>query len=61
MRAFALVLLLLALGACDSPEEQLRLATVDAEEGVGMSLRELPQATLSSIGLGYGLAVIRLS
>jgi hypothetical protein len=60
MRAFALVLLLLALGACDSPEEQLRLATVDAEEGLGMSLRELPQATLSSIGLGYGLAVIRL-
>jgi S1-C subfamily serine protease len=25
-----------------------------------MSLRELPQATLSSIGLGYGLAIIKL-
>jgi S1-C subfamily serine protease len=60
MRVFALVLLLLALGACDSPDEQLRLATVDAEEGLGVSLRELPRATLSAIGLGYGLAVIRL-
>ena len=60
MRVLALVLLLVALGACDSPEEQLRLATVDAEEGLGMSLRELPRATLSAIGLGYGLAVIRL-
>jgi S1-C subfamily serine protease len=59
MRALALILLL-ALGACDSTEEQLRLATVDAEEGLGMSLRELPEATLSAIGLGYGLAVIRL-
>jgi S1-C subfamily serine protease len=59
MRALAL-LLLLALGACDRPEEQLRLATVHAEEGLGMSLRELPEGTLSAIGLGYGLAVIRL-
>jgi membrane-associated protease RseP (regulator of RpoE activity) len=59
MRVFALILLLV-LGACDSTEEQLRLATVDAEEGLGMSLRELPQATLNAIGLGYGLAVIRL-
>lgn len=25
-----------------------------------MSLRELPSATLSSIGLGYGLAVVRI-
>jgi len=59
MRALALVLLL-ALGACDAPEDPLKLATVDAQEGLGMSLRELPPATLSAIGLGYGLAVIRL-
>jgi S1-C subfamily serine protease len=60
-RVLALLFLLTALGACgDSPQEQLRLATVDAEEGLGMSLRELPQATLDSIGLAYGLAVIRL-
>lgn len=59
MRRLALVLLL-ALAACDSTDEQLRLATVDAQQGLGMSLRELPAATLSALGLGYGLAVIRL-
>lgn len=59
MRALALVLVL-ALGACDAPQEQLALATVDAQDGLGMSLRELPRATLSSIGLGYGLAVVRI-
>jgi S1-C subfamily serine protease len=59
MRALALVLLL-ALGACDAPEDPLKLVTVDAQEGLEMSLRELPRATLSAIGLGYGLAVIRL-
>jgi S1-C subfamily serine protease len=59
MRALALVLLL-ALSGCDAPEEPLTLATVNAEEGLGLSLRELPRATLSAIGLGYGLAVVRL-
>jgi S1-C subfamily serine protease len=59
MRTLA-VLLLIALGACSAPDDELKLATVDAQEGLGMSLRELPRATLSSIGLGYGLAVIRL-
>ena len=55
------LLFCLLLGACDAPApEDLRLATVDAQQGLGMSLRELPQATLDSIGLGYGLAVIRL-
>jgi S1-C subfamily serine protease len=59
MRALALALIL-ALGACDVPEDQMTLATVHAEEGLGMSLRELPRATLSAIGLGYGLAVVSL-
>jgi serine protease Do len=59
MRVLALVLLL-ALGACDAPQEQVALATVDAQDGLGLSLRELPRATLSSIGLGYGLAVVRI-
>ncbi len=59
MRALA-VLLLVALGACGAPEDELKLATVDAQEGLGMSLRELPRATLESIGLRYGLGVIRV-
>jgi S1-C subfamily serine protease len=54
------LLLLLALAACDAPEEHFRLVTVESQDSLGMSLRELPQATLSSIGLGYGLAVIKL-
>ena len=60
MRWPALLLLLLALAACDAPEEHFRLITVESQDSLGMSLRELPQATLSSIGLGYGLAVIKL-
>lgn len=59
MRAFAL-LLLAALAGCDAPEEHFRLVTVESHERAGLSLRELPEATLKSIGLGYGLAVIRL-
>lgn len=56
-----LIVLLFALGACDAPEQQhLRLATVDAQEGLGMRLRELPEATLSELGLRYGLAVVSL-
>ena len=54
------LLFLAVLAACDAPEEHFRLITVESQDAMGLSLRELPQATLSSIGLGYGLAVIRL-
>lgn len=60
MRVFAL-LVLLAVAGCDVPDEHFRLVTVESQDNLGMSLRELPKATLSSIGLGYGLAVIKLS
>lgn len=61
MRALFLLLCLLgAVAACDSPEEQFRLVTLESQDRVGLSLRELPEATLKSIGLGYGLAVIRI-
>ncbi len=59
MRRFAL-LLLIALAACDGPEEHFRLVTVESHDRLGLSFRELPEATLKSIGLAYGLAVIRL-
>ena len=58
MRALALVAVL-ALAACEPPEEHLRLLTVETHERFGLALRELPEATLQSIGLGYGLAVVR--
>jgi len=54
------LLFVLALAACDAPEEHFRLVTVESQDRLGLSLRELPEATLKSIGLGYGLAVIRL-
>jgi S1-C subfamily serine protease len=60
MNRIALLLCLaLAAGACDAPEEPMRLVTLETNERSGLSLRELPEATLKSIGLGYGLAVIR--
>ena len=55
-----LVLAAAALAACDAQEEHFRLVTVESEDPLGLSLRELPEATLKSIGLGYGLAVIRV-
>jgi hypothetical protein len=57
---FLLLFLVAAVAACDAPEEHFRLATVESQDRLGLSLRELPEATLKSIGLGYGLAVIRL-
>jgi len=62
MRRFVLLLFTVAaVAACDAPDvEHFRLVTVESQDRLGLSLRELPEATLKSIGLGYGLAVIRL-
>ena len=57
---FLVAFLVAAVAACDAPEEHFRLVTVESQDRLGLSLRELPEATLKSIGLGYGLAVIRL-
>ena len=57
---FPLLFLVAAVPACDAPDETFRLVTVESQDRLGLSLRELPEATLKSIGLGYGLAVIRL-
>lgn len=59
MRLAAFLLVLIALAACDAAEENFRLVTLEGGEG-GLSVRELPKATLHSIGLGYGLGVVRL-
>jgi hypothetical protein len=59
MRLLAL-LLLLALAGCDAPDEHFRLVTIESPDSMGLSLRELPPSMLNSIGLGYGLAVIKL-
>jgi len=60
MRYLVFLFLATALVGCDAPDESFRLVTVESQDRMGLSLRELPEATLKSIGLGYGLAVIRL-
>jgi len=59
-RLFLLLCLTAPLAACDSPQEEFRLVTLESQDRVGLSLRELPEATLKAIGVGYGLAVIRI-
>jgi membrane-associated protease RseP (regulator of RpoE activity) len=51
----------LAVAACDGGDAQLRLKRVESPDSLGLSLRELPPATLKSIGLPYGLAVVKVS
>ena len=59
MHRCALMLLLL-IASCDPVPEAsaLKLVTIDSSEA-GLSLRELPQQTLRSIGLPFGMAVVR--
>ena len=58
MRQFAILLLALVLGACDPASGVTKLAIVESPDA-GLSLRELPPETLRSIGLPFGLAVVR--
>jgi serine protease Do len=53
------VLLLLALAGCESTAPPASQA-IESPAALGFSLRELPEATLSSIGLTYGLAVVKV-
>lgn len=58
-RCIVLLLLAASLGGCDAEAERaLQLVTIESAE-TGLSLRELPRETLRSIGLSYGLAVVR--
>ena len=54
-----LIAVLLALAACDAPENQLRQVTIESPEALGLSLREVPASALRSVGLAYGLSVIK--
>lgn len=58
MRQFAILLVALFLGACGPSPGAMRLATVESPDA-GLALRELPPETLRSIGLSFGLAVVR--
>ena len=59
MRRCIVLLLAVLLAGCNAEAERaLRLVNVESTE-TGLSLRELPAETLKSIGLSYGLAVVR--
>lgn len=53
----ALLLAVLLASCSPTPDTGLKLVTVDAD--AGLSLRELPPQVLRSIGLSYGLAVVK--
>ena len=55
-----MVLLALLAAACGpEPETDLKLVTIESPAAVGLSLRELPPSVLKSVGLPYGLVVVR--
>jgi serine protease Do len=59
MRQYALLVLVLLVSACDpGPQARGRLTTIDSPEA-GLSLQELPSTTLKSLGLPFGLAVVK--
>lgn len=59
MRRYALLALVLLLGACEPiPRTGAQLVTINSPEA-GLSLQELPAVTLKNLGLPFGLAVVR--
>lgn len=58
-RRLLLVLALAAAGCREAPESDLKLLTIESPAAVGLSLRELPPSVLKSVGLPYGLVVVR--
>jgi S1-C subfamily serine protease len=58
LRHLAVVLLLVVAAACELPSMDAGLASIE-NSGVGLRLRELPRATLRSLNLSYGLAVVK--
>lgn len=58
MRRCALLLFFLLASCNPAPQAGPRLATIDNPDA-GLSLRELPPEVLKSIGLSYGLAVVK--
>lgn len=59
MRRCIVLLFAVLLAGCNAEAERaLQLVTIESTEN-GLSLRELPPETLRSIGLSYGLAVVR--
>ena len=59
MRRLALIVVL-TLAACDAPPPPTAFALVETPETPGLGLRELPEETLRSLELPFGLAVVKI-
>ncbi len=59
MKHWCVAAMLALLAACDSPPGPLRQVTIESPEALGLSLREVPEPALRSMGLSYGLTVVR--
>ena len=59
MKRWCIAAILALLAACDAAPPQLRQVTIESPESLGLSLREVPDTALRSMGLSYGLAVVR--
>lgn len=59
MKRWCIAAILTFLAACDASPPQLRQVTIESPEALGLSLREVPEAVLRSMGLSYGLSVVR--
>ena len=58
MRWIAIALVLVIAG-CGKPATPLRQVNIESPAVLGLSLRELPPSMLSSLGLSYGLTVVK--
>ena len=58
-RLLSILLLAVAVNACDAPPSQLRQVTIESPRELGISLREVPASSLRAMGLSYGLTVVK--
>src|SRR3954465_8415977 len=59
MTRWCIAAILALPAACDASPPQLRQVTIESPEALGLSLREVPEPALRSMGLSYGLTVGR--
>lgn len=59
MKRWFMAALVALVAGCDAPPSQLRQVTIESPEALGLSLREVPESALRSLGLPYGLSVVK--
>ena len=59
MRHVAVLLLCALVASCGESPQTLRQVSIESPAPLTLSLRELPSSSLRSLGLPYGLAVVK--